>query len=346
MSRQTRTWPWIVAVALLALLVAAAGVVWQEVGRFADAPMAVRPDTPPVVIPKGAGFNRIVDTLRARHLSAAPHWYWRILAERMHVTRDLHAGEYALRPGMTPRQLLEDMVHSRVVQHRFTIVDGWTFMELRHALDQAPDLKHLTASMSNAQIMRRLDLGGEKPEGRFLPETYAFVLGDSDLDILRRSHHALTRLLAELWPDRDKDLPIKTPYQALILASIVEKETAQPDERARIAGVFVRRLRLGMRLQTDPTVIYGMGASYHGNIRKRDLETDTPYNTYMHAGLPPTPIALPGKPAIQAALHPAPGKALYFVARGDGTHVFSDTLAEHDRAVRCYQLKHCKVGHP
>ena len=345
-QQRGRTWPWVLAVLALSLLVAAGGVVWQEVARFSDAPMAIRPDSPTVVIPEGTGFNRIVDTLRERHLSAAPRWFWRILAERMHVTRDLHAGEYALRPGMTPRQLFDDMAHSRVVQHRFTIVDGWDFKELRQALDNTPKLKHLTVDMSNARIMRRLGLGGENPEGRFLPETYAFVLGDSDLDILRRSHQAMDRLLKQLWPGRDKDLPFDTPYQALILASLVEKETAQPEERARIAGVFVRRLRIGMRLQTDPAVIYGMGASYHGNIRKRDLETDTPYNTYVHAGLPPTPIALPGKPAIEAALHPAPGKALYFVSRGNGTHVFSDTLAEHDRAVRCYQLKHCKGSHP
>lgn len=333
---------WIGILVLLAALLASAVVVWQEISRFADAPMAIHPDAPSVVIPRGAGFNRIVDELQARHLSAAPRWFWRVLAERMHVTRDLQAGEYALRPGMTPRQLLDDMAHSRVVQHRFTIVDGWTFQQLRKALDDAPALRHATASMSNAEIMRRLGMAGKNPEGRFLPETYAYVLGDSDLDILRRSHQAMQHLLAKLWPERETDLPIKTTYQALILASIVEKETAQADERARIAGVFVRRLRKGMRLQTDPAVIYGMGASYHGNIRRRDLQTDTPYNTYMHAGLPPTPIALPGKPAIVAALHPEPGKALYFVARGDGTHVFSDTLAEHDRAVRCYQLKLCK----
>jgi len=335
---------WVLLGVVVFVLLTFAGGLWRELNRFADAPMAIRPDSPSVMIPEGAGFNRIVDLLQARKLSAAPHWFWRALAERMHVTRDLHAGEYALRPGMTPRQLLDDMAHSRVVQHRFTIVDGWTFRELRQALDQAPVLKHATASLTDAQVMQRLDLGKEKPEGRFLPETYAFVRGDSDLDILRRSHAAMQRLLKKLWPKRAGNLPLDTPYQALILASIVEKETARPDERARIAGVFVRRLRMGMRLQTDPAVIYGMGSKYHGNITRRDLETDTPYNTYMHAGLPPTPIALPGKPAIEAALHPAPGKALYFVARGDGTHVFSDTLAQHDRAVRCYQLKHCSGG--
>lgn len=337
---------WILFIVLVVGAVAAAGVVWNEVNRFADASMAIRKDEPSIVIPRGAGFNRIVDELQARKLSAAPHWFWRMLAERMHVTRDLHAGEYALRPGMTPRQLLEDMANARVVQHRFTIVDGWNFHELRQALDQAPVLKHETASMTDAQIMQRVGAGDEKPEGRFLPETYAFVRGDSDLDILKRAYRDMNTLLKQAWASRAENLPLKTPYQALILASIVEKETGRADERPRIAGVFVRRLRRGMLLQTDPTVIYGMGDAYHGNIRKRDLETDTPYNTYVHPGLPPTPIALPGKPAIEAALHPADGEALYFVAKGDGSHAFSDTLAQHDRAVRCYQLKRCPGGKP
>jgi UPF0755 protein len=189
--------------------------------------------------------------------------------------------------------------------------------------------------------MRRIGAPGEKPEGRFLPETYAYVKGDSDLDILKRAHLAMVRTLAELWPARDKDLPLASPYEALILASIVEKETGRADERPRIAGVFVRRLQNHMLLQTDPAVIYGMGEAYAGNIRRSDLLADTPYNTYLHAGLPPTPIALPGRPAIEAALHPAPGDALYFVARGDGSHVFARSLAEHNRNVACYQLKRC-----
>jgi UPF0755 protein len=229
-----------------------------------------------------------------------------------------------------------------VLQHDFTIVDGWTFRELREALARADKLKHPGAGLDDAMLMQRLGLPGELPEGRFLPETYAYVKGDSDLDILKRAHAAMEKTLAALWPQRDPDLPLASPYEALILASIVEKETGRADERAQIAGVFVRRLRYHMLLQTDPSVIYGMGASYDGNIRKRDLTTDTPYNTYTRAGLPPTPIALPGKPAIEAALHPAPGDALYFVARGDGRHVFASSLAEHNRNVACYQLKHCR----
>jgi UPF0755 protein len=326
------------------VIVVAAGVAWQEFNRFADAPMAVRKDASALLIPHGSSFRKIVDQLQARHLSAAPYLFWRALALRMQVTRQLHSGEYALHPGMTPRQLFTDMAHSQVVQHRFTIVDGWTFKQLRQNLDKAHELKHLTKGLDNARIMQQLGHKGQNPEGLFLPETYAFVRGDSDLDLLKRSYAAMQRVLDKQWADRAADLPLKTPYQALILASIVERETAQPSERARIAGVFVRRLRIGMRLQTDPSVIYGMGDAYKGKIHKRDLETDTPYNTYLHAGLPPTPIALPGTPAIHAALHPAKGKALYFVARGDGTHVFSDTLAAQDRAVRCYQLKHCQKG--
>jgi UPF0755 protein len=189
--------------------------------------------------------------------------------------------------------------------------------------------------------MAKIGAAGEMPEGRFLPETYAYVKGDSDLDILRRSHAAMTKLLDTLWAQRDKDVPLATPYDALILASIVEKETARADERPRIAGVFVRRLQNHMLLQTDPTVIYGMGEAYTGSIHKVDLTTDTPYNTYTRPGLPPTPIAMAGKPAIEAALHPADGTELYFVSRGDGSHAFSSTLDEHNRNVACYQLKRC-----
>lgn len=333
----------ILLILVLVVAVVAGGLLWHDFSHFSNAGLAVRGDNATVNIARGSSFKQIVHTLRARHLSAAPTWYWRMLAMRMGVTGKLHAGEYALSDQLTPRQLLENMARGKVVQHDVTIVDGWNFKQLRHHLDKTPKLVHDSAKLSDGQLMQRIGAAGEKPEGRFLPETYAYVKGDSDLDVLKRAHAAMGKLLATQWPKRDKDLPLDSPYQALILASIVEKETARSDERARIAGVFVRRLRLGMPLGTDPTVIYGMGSSYHGNIRKSDLEADTPYNTYLHAGLPPTPIALPGKAAIVAALHPAPGKALYFVARGDGSgsHVFSATLAEHNRAVACYQLKRC-----
>jgi UPF0755 protein len=230
------------------------------------------------------------------------------------------------------------MAAGRVLQHMFTLVDGWTFAQVRAALAQAPKLRHTLPNISDAQAARALGIDAPNPEGWLLPQTYAYVLGDSDMDVLRRAHAAMQRLLTADWAERAPDLPIKNPYQALILASIVEKESALASERPRIAGVFVRRLQLGMKLQTDPTVIYGMGAAYHGIITRKDLQTDTPYNTYTRFGLPPTPICMPGAPALWAALHPAPGKSLYFVARGDGTHQFSDTLQQQDAAIDKYIL--------
>jgi UPF0755 protein len=331
-------------VLLIVLLVLAGALIlgWNDFRRFSNAPLNVTAQGESIDVSRGSSFRNIVGELRQRHLTDANSVYWRVLAEQMRVAGKLHAGEYALPVGITPRQLLANMAAGKVLQRLFTIVDGWTFDELRQALAQAEKLNHDSASLDGAAIMQKLGAPGEAPEGRFLPETYAYVKGDSDLDILKRAHVAMVRTLATLWPARAKDLPLTTPYEALILASIVEKETGRPEERARIAGVFVRRLQNHMLLQTDPSVIYGMGASYAGNIRKGDLSADTPYNTYTRPGLPPTPIALPGKPALEAALHPAAGDALYFVARGDGGHVFAGTLAEHNRNVDCYQRKHCQ----
>jgi UPF0755 protein len=323
-------------------LAAALAVGWNDYHRFSVTALNVSPQQQSIDVSRGTSFKGIVAELRQQGLSTASPWYWRLLAEQMHVAGKLHAGEYALTPGITPRQLLADMAAGKVLQRNFTIVDGWTFAELRRALAQADVLQHDTSGLDDAAIMQRIGAGGEVPEGRFLPETYAYVKGDSELDILRRAHAAMERTLAALWAGRAPDLPLATPYEALILASIVEKETGRADERAKIAGVFVRRLEDHMLLQTDPSVIYGMGARYDGNIRRSDLVADTPYNTYTRPGLPPTPIALPGRPAIEAALHPAPGDALYFVARGDGSHVFSSTLAEHSRNVDCYQRKRCR----
>ena len=332
-----RTLTWLVLLAMLAVV--AAG--WYGFERFNQAPLAVGPQRQTLDVERGSNLRGIVAQLRARGLTQAPSLYWRVLAERMRVADRLHAGEYALDPGITPGQLLGAMAAGRVLQRDFTIVDGWSFQQLRDALAHVDTLRHDGATLDDAQLMRRIGAPGEAPEGRFLPETYAYVKGDSDLDILKRAHVAMVRTLAELWPGRDKGLPLASPYESLILASIVEKETGRADERPKIAGVFVRRLKDHMLLQTDPSVIYGMGQAYAGNIRRSDLITDTPYNTYLRPGLPPTPIALPGRPAIQAALHPAPGNALYFVARGDGSHVFASSLAEHNRNVACYQLKRC-----
>lgn len=329
---------------LIALLAAAGTLIygWNDFTRFSRSPLTVAAKGESIDIRRGSSFRDIVADLRQRGLSTAHPLYWRLLAEQMRVAGRLHAGEYAIEVGITPRQLLANMAAGRVLQRNFTIVDGWTFGELREALARAVALKHESKGLDDAAIMQKIGAGGEMPEGRFLPETYAYVKGDSDLDILKRAHLAMVRTLDALWPARDKGLPLATPYDALILASIVEKETGRADERARIAGVFVRRLEDHMLLQTDPSVIYGMGSSYTGNIHKSDLTTDTPYNTYTRAGLPPTPIALPGKPALLAALHPAPGNELYFVARGDGRHVFASTLEEHNRNVECYQRKHCQ----
>ncbi|TPG50915.1 endolytic transglycosylase MltG [Rhodanobacter glycinis] len=336
-----RAWPRVLLIVLLAL-VGALAYGWNDFNRFSSAPLNVTAQGDSIDVGRGSSFRNIVGELRQRNLSNANPLYWRLLAEQMRVAGKLHAGEYALGVGITPRQLLANMAVGKVLQRNFTIVDGWTFGELRQALARAEKLNHDSAGLDDATIMQKLGVAGEVPEGRFLPETYAYVKGDSDLDILKRAHGAMVKTLAALWSTRAADLPLGTPYDALILASIVEKETGRPDERAQIAGVFVRRLQNHMLLQTDPSVIYGMGANYAGNIRKSDLTTDTPYNTYTRAGLPPTPIALPGKPALEAALHPAAGNALYFVARGDGGHVFAGTLEEHNRNVDCYQRKHCQ----
>lgn len=341
--RQMRGGAFFRALMLVVLLAIAGGVAWgwYDFNRFSNAPLDVGGPAETIDVERGSGLRTIVEQLRQRGMTHAMPLYWRVLAEQMRVAGKLHAGEYALGAGITPRALLGNMASGKVLQRNFTIVDGWTFGELRQALARADKLKHDSAALDDTALMQQLGAPGESPEGRFLPETYAYVKGDSEMDILRRAHAAMSKLLNALWPQRDKDLPLATPYDALILASIVEKETGRANERPQIAGVFLRRLQNHMLLQTDPSVIYGMGASYAGNIRKSDLTTDTPYNTYTRAGLPPTPIALPGKPAIEAALHPAPGSALYFVARGDGSHVFANTLEEHNRNVACYQLKHC-----
>lgn len=311
---------------------------WLDYRGFADAPLTLGTQERTLDVPNGTSFVGIVRMVRDAGYSSAPDLYWRALGWEMKNSSALHAGEYALAPGLTPRALLRKMAAGEVVQHRFTIIEGWTFRQLRAALAADSRLGSSVSALTDAEIMQKLGAKDQAAEGRFLPETYSYARGASDLDILRQAHVAMDRTLKASWPQRATPTPLKSVEDALTLASIVEKETGRADERAQIAQVFLRRLDLGMRLQTDPTVIYGMGANYDGNIRKRDLEADTPYNTYTRAGLPPTPIALPGKAAIEAALHPAQGQALYFVARGDGSHEFSDSLDAHNRAVAKYQL--------
>lgn len=265
---------------------------------------------------------------------------WLRLYWRMNLARQpLHSGEYRLTPGMTARDMITLWQRAEVVQYSLTLVEGWNFRQLRTALTAQPKLQQTLQGLSNEEVMVRLGQAGLHPEGRFFPDTYRYTRGVTDLELLQRAFTRLQVVLAEEWEQRDKDLPYKDAYQALIMASIIEKETGVPHERGEIAGVFVRRLARGMLLQTDPTVIYGMGERYRGRITRSDLRRPTPYNTYTQAGLPPTPIAMVGREAIHAALHPTEGKSLYFVARGDGSHVFSNTLAEHNRAVREYQLK-------
>jgi UPF0755 protein len=328
------------ALLLVVLLAIAAAIGWagNTYMHLKRTPQNLRTTRPTLEVARGEGFNDIVAQLRQEKLTEAPPLLWRALAMRLGVANRLHAGEYALAPGMTPTVLLENMAAGKVLHRRVTLVDGWTFAQVRQALRHAPGLAHDIDALSDQQVMAKLGDASQSPEGEFMPDTYDYVLGMSDLDVLERAHKAMQDFLAKEWTERDQAVPLETPYEALILASLVEKETAVPAERPQIAGVFERRLKLGMKLDTDPSVIFGMGSSYTGKIHKSDLETDTPYNTYMRAGLPPTPIALPSRAAIHAVLHPAPGDALYFVAKGDGTHEFSATLAEQNAAVRKYIL--------
>ncbi|MBI5331227.1 MAG: endolytic transglycosylase MltG [Betaproteobacteria bacterium] len=262
----------------------------------------------------------------------------RLLARATRQSGALKPGLYRLDKPLTPLALLRKLAAGDTVPARLTVVEGWTFADMRRAVDAAASLRHDSRGMSDADLLQAI---GAKPgavEGRFFPDTYVFDHGVSDLAIYKRSWQAMERKLKEAWESRAQNLPYRTPEEALVMASIIEKETGAPEERPQIASVFINRLRIGMRLQTDPTVIYGMGAAYDGNIRKRDLERDTPWNTYTRAGLPPTPIALPGEAALHAAVNPEAGKALYFVATSaGGRHVFSSTLTDHNRAVSKYQ---------
>ena len=254
--------------------------------------------------------------------------------------RDLKLGEYELRPGQTLLDALRMIRAGEVINYRLTIIEGWNYAQLRAALREQPRLKQLTAEWSDSELMQALDKPGVHPEGQFLPETYTYTAGISDLDLLRQASQALDDVLQQAWSARSEDLPLETPLQLLTLASIIEKETALSAERRLIAGVFTNRLHQGMRLQTDPTVIYGLGSSFDGNLRRRDLRNDTPYNTYTRHGLPPTPIALPGRASIHAAASPQTTDKLYFVATGQGgEHHFSATLQEHNAAVRRYQIR-------
>ncbi|HEX2826120.1 MAG TPA: endolytic transglycosylase MltG [Burkholderiales bacterium] len=260
-----------------------------------------------------------------------------ILARVFGDPRNIKAGNYEVEQGTSPLDLIEKISKGRNSTLAITFVEGWTFRQMRKALDDNPELRHDTQGLSDAEVLAKLGINEHSAEGLFFPDTYHFSTGVPDLNILRRSYDLMQKHLSAQWDQRAPDLPLATPYEALVLASIVEKETGRAVERSIISAVFLNRLKLGMKLQTDPTVIYGLGESFDGNLRKQDLLADSPYNTYLRTGMPPTPIAMPGLGSLYAALHPASTDALYFVAKGDGSSHFSKSLEEHDRAVTKYQ---------
>jgi len=308
--------------------------------RELAAPLAIEAPTRFEIAP-GSSLPKVLAAGREHGIfaSARQARYLGLVARIDGTASAIKAGEYALEPGLKPRELLALWVSGKTVLQALQLIEGWRFADAVKRVRATPALSHsLPDTLDDAALMAALGRPGQFPEGRLFPDTYRFTRGMSDVSFLRNALAAQDKVLAEEWAQRAANLPYDTPEQALTMASIIEKETGVAAERAQIAGVFVRRLQQGMRLQTDPTVIYGIGAAYDGNIRSRDLVTDTPYNTYTRDGLPPTPICLPGREAIRAALHPAEGDALYFVARGDGTHQFSATLPEHNDAVKRYQL--------
>ncbi len=306
-----------------------------QVAQFLNAAMAIAEDSVVFEVPAGSAFGSISRDLAERGYIGHPAWF-RWYARLTRKAGAVHAGEYLIDAGTTPRQLLQMFVDGEVQLYSFSIIEGWTFRELVAALAENDTVEASIDYEDWPAILESLGAEVDHPEGMFLPETYRFPKGATGIDILRQAYTLMQETLAEEWQARDENLPFTGPYEALILASIVEKETALAAERSRIAGVFIRRLEKNMRLQTDPTVIYGLGADFDGNLTRHHLRTDTPYNTYTRGGLPPTPIALAGRAAINAALQPAAGTELYFVATGlgDGSHKFSDTKAEHDIAVR------------
>ena len=321
-----------VVLLLLAALGAAAGL-WHLYQK----PLALRDDRVEIVVAAGSSARAIAQSMREAGVAVNVDLF--VAAARWsEATKRLRAGRYEITRGMRIADVIDRLIRGDTLKEKLTIVEGWTFREMRAALAAHLLLRRDSEKLTDAQLLAAVGAGEAHPEGLFAPDTYVFDAGSSDLDILRQAYRAQQARLARAWESRAADLPLKSPYEALILASIVEKETGQSAERGRIAGVFINRLRTGMLLQTDPTVIYGLGEKFDGNLRKADLAADSPYNTYTRAGLPPTPIALPGQASIEAALKPEPTKALYFVARGDGTSQFSESLGEHNRAVSKYQL--------
>ncbi|MEN8174286.1 MAG: endolytic transglycosylase MltG [Pseudomonadota bacterium] len=326
---------------LLSLVVAATATVWlwNDYRRFVRSPLETGKLPLHYTLEQGATLRTVAADLEARGVVRTAR-YLRLLGRERGDAQRIKAGEYLIQRGATPQTLLDLFVSGRVLEYSLTLVEGWTFRRVMAAVRGNEILRStLPAEAGDKEIMAAIGHPSQHPEGRFFPDTYRFPRATTDVEFLRRAYERMNLILEKEWTQRSVDLPLESADEALILASIIEKETGLASERAHVAGVFTRRLQQGMRLQTDPTVIYGMGESFDGDLRRRDLRKDTPYNTYTRAGLPPTPIAIPGREAIHAALHPADGDALYFVASGDGGHQFSATLREHNRAVRRYQLK-------
>jgi UPF0755 protein len=329
----------LLTVLLLGMPLAAGGYYYwlqQEFNAPGPTQQALR-----VQVAPGSNLRSVLGQLATAGALSDPHgteWYLRVQTLLGLTAREprIKIGTYEIAPHASPEQIIEQLKAGRVILEALTIIEGWTFGDFRRALDSSPAVTHALKGKSDAQVMAALGHAGENPEGRFFPDTYRFAAQTSDLDILALSYNGMAHLVADAWPHRSRELPFSTPYAALTLASIIEKESGVAAERPRIAGVFVNRLKKGMRLQTDPSVIYGLGERYDGSIHSRDLSTDTPYNTYTRGGLPPTPIALPSKESVLAALHPAETGELYFVATGDGGHHFSKTLEEHNAYVSKY----------
>lgn len=322
---------------LLGLLLIAALLFVGWMGHFAVSPLTLKTSPLDFSIASGSSLRSASRQIEMAGVSM-PDWKFTLLGRALGKSANIKAGSYEVSDGVTPLSLLGKLTRGDVTQAEVVLLEGWTFRQMRAALDAHPDLRHDTKGWAERQILDRLGIDGAA-EGRFFPDTYLFAKGSSDLDIYRRAHWQLNRILQSEWDSRDDGLPYASSYEALIVASIVEKETGQSRDRKQIASVFVNRLKRRMLLQTDPSVIYGLGESFDGNLRKRDLLADGPYNTYTRPGLPPTPIAMPGLESIRAALHPAATDLLYFVARGDGSSQFSRTLEEHNRAVAKYQLR-------
>lgn len=322
---------WLVGLVLLAGA-AAAGAAWWWLGR----PLPLATPSVELSIEPGATPREVAQAWVDAGVQTSPRLLYEWFRFSGHARR-IRAGSYEIGPGTTPRALLGKLVQGDETREQVRFIEGWTLRQLRAALAKAPHLKPASAAMTDEQLMAAIGAPGVPAEGRFFPDTYVYSRGVSDLTVLRRAHRTMEAKLAEAWADRLSDTPLKTPDEALTLASIVEKETGLPSDRGLIAGVFTNRLRIGMPLQTDPTVIYGLGDKFDGNLRKRDLLADGPYNTYTRGGLPPTPIALPGLASLRAAVRPQPTRALYFVAKGDGSSAFSENLTDHNRAVNKYQ---------